>query len=131
MISVEGDMVTFLWRDYAHGNKQSEMTVKATEFLRRYFLHVLPKGFVRIRFFGFLANRQRPRLLPTCRTLLAGNGDPAPLSRSRGEEAGTDDQSTQLPQCPLCHRGLLHRIERLPPQWRMLTIVPTIAADSS
>lgn len=63
--------VTFRWKDYAHHNKQKLMTVSAEEFLRRFLLHVLPHGFVRIRFFGFLANRRRRSLLPLCRHLLA------------------------------------------------------------
>jgi hypothetical protein len=48
--------ITFRWKDYASGGKQGQMTLPATEFLRRFSLHVLPKGFVRIRHFGFLAN---------------------------------------------------------------------------
>jgi hypothetical protein len=56
----DGQRVTFRWRDYAHGNQQRLMTLAATEFLRRFFLHVLPKGFVRIRHFGFLGAPFRP-----------------------------------------------------------------------
>ena len=63
--------VTFRWKDYAHKNKQRLMTVTAEEFLRRFLLHTLPRGFVRIRFCGFLANRRRGNLLPVCRQLLA------------------------------------------------------------
>jgi hypothetical protein len=62
--------VTFRWKDYAHKNKQRLMTVTAHEFLRRFLLHTLPHGFVRIRFCGFLANRRRGELLPVCRRLL-------------------------------------------------------------
>jgi predicted Zn-ribbon and HTH transcriptional regulator len=57
LIAFENDQVTFRWKDYAHGNKKRKMTLAADEFLRRFLLHVLPRGFVRIRFFGFLANR--------------------------------------------------------------------------
>src|SRR5213594_2692449 len=78
LISSDGNQVTFRWRDYAHGNKKRKMTLTADEFLRRFLLHVLPKGFVRIRFFGFLANRRRAPLLPLCRQLLPAN--PAPSS---------------------------------------------------
>jgi hypothetical protein len=63
-------LVTFRWKDYAHRSKQKLMTVTANEFLRRFLLHVLPHGFVRIRFFGFLSNRRRKSLLPLCRQLL-------------------------------------------------------------
>ena len=55
IINVADGQVTFRWKDYAHGSTSRTMTVSAVEFLRRFFLHVLPKGFVRIRFFGFLA----------------------------------------------------------------------------
>ena len=59
LLAFDQERVTFRWKDYAHGSKQGKMTLGATEFLRRFFLHVLPKGFVRIRHFGFLANRLR------------------------------------------------------------------------
>ena len=59
LLSFDGERVTFRWKDYAHGSRTRQMTLMATEFLRRFFLHVLPRGFVRIRHFGFLANRFR------------------------------------------------------------------------
>ena len=62
--------VTFRWKDYAHKDKKRLMTLTAEEFLRRFLLHTLPRGFVRIRFCGFLANRRRRELLPLCRRLL-------------------------------------------------------------
>jgi hypothetical protein len=70
LISLEDGQVTFRWKDYAHGDRQRKMTLSSDEFLRRFFLHVLPHGFVRIRFFGFLANRSRAKMLPLCRKLL-------------------------------------------------------------
>ena len=54
LLAFDQERVTFRWKDYAHGGKQGKMTLAATEFLRRFFLHVLPRGFVRIRHFGFL-----------------------------------------------------------------------------
>ena len=72
LVSVADGKVTFRWKDYAHGSKQRKMTVTAEEFLRRFMLHVLPRGFVRIRFSGFLANRRRQQLLPLCKQLLEG-----------------------------------------------------------
>ncbi len=71
LLAFDGERVTFRWRDYAHGNKSRAMTLHAVEFLRRFFLHVLPKGFVRIRHFGFLANHHRSARLALCRQLLA------------------------------------------------------------
>jgi hypothetical protein len=70
LVEFADDQVTFRRKDYSHGSKQKLMTVTAEEFLRRFLLHVLPHGFVRIRFFGFLSNRRRKSLLPLCRQLL-------------------------------------------------------------
>lgn len=66
----DGQRVSFLWRDYAHHGKQRIMTLDAVNFLCRFFLHVLPKGFVRIRRYGLLSNRFRKQLLPLAHTLL-------------------------------------------------------------
>jgi hypothetical protein len=75
----DGEHVSFRWRDYAHGSKQRVMTLDAVEFLRRFFLHVLPRGFVRIRHYGLLSNRFRKQLLPLARTLLTAQGrEPLP-----------------------------------------------------
>ena len=71
LVAFDAERVSFQWKDYAHGSAQKVMTLAATEFLRRFFLHVLPKGFVRIRHFGFLANRFRTQSLVLCRQLLA------------------------------------------------------------
>jgi putative transposase len=73
LLAFEEERVTFRWKDYAHAGKQGQMTLAATEFLRRFFLHVLPKGFVRIRHFGFLGNRLRASRLALGRQLLASS----------------------------------------------------------
>jgi len=78
LVALEHDQVTFRWKDYAHGNKKRMMTLGSQEFLRRFLLHVLPRGFVRIRFFGLLANRRRSTLLPLCQRLLADQSMPHP-----------------------------------------------------
>jgi hypothetical protein len=70
LLAFDGERVTFRWKDYAHGGKWGQMTLTASEFLRRFFLHVLPKAFVRIRHFGFLANRFRVPRVSLCRQLL-------------------------------------------------------------
>ena len=71
LLGLSEGQVTFRWKDYAHGSKKRKMTISANEFLRRFLFHVLPKSFVRIRFFGFLANRRRKKLLSQCQRLLA------------------------------------------------------------
>lgn len=75
-MSFDGQNVTFRWKDYAHGNKKRKMTVAADEFLRRFLLHVLPPGFVRIRHYGFLANRRRTAALALCRRLIGEAASP-------------------------------------------------------
>jgi hypothetical protein len=70
LLAFDGEQITFRWKDYAHGNQQRLMTLSASEFLRRYVQHVLPHGFVRIRQFGFLANRLRTAALTRIRQLL-------------------------------------------------------------
>jgi hypothetical protein len=77
ILNVSDDTVTFQWKDYRRGSQSRTMTIGAVEFLRRFFLHVLPKGFVRIRFFGFLAHRRRAADLPRCRRALASRLCPA------------------------------------------------------
>jgi hypothetical protein len=105
LIAFENDQVTFRWKDYAHGNKKRKMTVSADEFLRRFLLHVLPRGFVRIRSFGFLANRCRADLLPLCRQLLHQQ---AHLNHMIAPQ----DASPACGACPKCSAPML-LIERL------------------
>lgn len=97
LVAFDQGRVTFRWKDYAHGNKKTKMTLSSQEFLRRFLLHVLPRGFVRIRAFGFLANRCRATLLPHCRFLLLHNPEPPITTVSDPSPA----QSTIF-RCPLC-----------------------------
>jgi Putative transposase len=103
LLALERERVTFRWKDYARGGKQAQMTLVATEFLRRFFLHVLPKGFVRIRHFGFLANRFRASRLALGRQLLA-SGD------STEQEVKTNyarSESSSLWHCPRCGASMI------------------------
>jgi hypothetical protein len=70
LVSLEQGQVTFRWKDYAKGNRLRQMTISAVEFIRRLMLHVLPKGFVKIRQYGLLANCHRQEKLAHCRELL-------------------------------------------------------------
>jgi len=115
LVSLTGDQVTFRWRDSAHGNQQRRMTLSVDEFLRRFLLHVLPPGFVRIRHFGFLAPRRRGRLLPLCFQLLqsATNSTPAqPPAPGNGEVPAATPPSTSPWICPQCGGPMLI-LERL------------------
>ncbi len=81
LVAFENDRVSFRWRDYAHGGKKKIMTVSADEFLRRFLLHVLPKGLVRIRHFGLFANRRRSAEIQRCRQLLGATARTDPTDR--------------------------------------------------
>jgi hypothetical protein len=105
LVSFVDGKVTFRWRDSAHNNEQKLLTLSLDEFLRRFLLHVLPKGFVRIRNFGFLANRRRATLLPLCFHLLASVPQP------QQDIAGSKD-SSDLWLCPKCGAPMMV-IERL------------------
>ena len=94
LVAFQNEQVSFRWKDYAHHAKQKIMTVSSHEFLRRFLIHVLPKGLVRIRHFGLFANRRRGRMLSRCRALL-------------GAEGGTHPEiNTQL-RCPVCTGPML------------------------
>jgi hypothetical protein len=114
LVSFDGNDVTFLWRDYAHGDKQKKMTVSSEEFIRRFLLHVLPKGFVRIRHFGFMANAQRSALLDICRGLLQ-------TAKVVQLEERADTPSRLCPKC----RVPMTVVQRLKPAeivWRFISI---------
>ena len=111
IVNVADGKVTFRWKDYAHKGKKRLMTVTGEEFLRRFLLHTLPRGFVRIRFCGFLANRRRGELLPLCRELLKA----PPLLPSTSSPAPRCAW-----HCPHCG-GEMALAEKLTPQqmqWR-------------
>jgi Putative transposase/Transposase zinc-binding domain len=102
LLNVTDQEVTFRWKDYAHHSKSRAMTLTHEEFLRRFFQHILPTGFPRIRYFGFLANRHRSLLLPLCRNLLE---TPPPV-------AGANTLISAVHCCPRC-QAPMRIIERL------------------
>ena len=121
LISFADEQVTFRWRDSAHKNKKRKMTLHVEEFLRRFLLHLLPKGFVRIRHFGFLANRRRATLLPICFRLCGTPVEP------RGVEHGQKvDQPWALWTCLDCG-GPMMLVERLTATQIRLRAPPTPA----
>jgi hypothetical protein len=96
LVSFADGQVTFRWRDSAHHNEQKLLTLSLDEFLRRFLLHILPQGFVRIRHFGFLANRKRATTLPRCFQLL---GSTLQLS-TESQRSNPSSHDTWL--CPKC-----------------------------
>jgi len=110
--SLENGRVTFDWKDYAHRGRKSVMTLDAIEFIRRFLLHVLPAGLVRIRQFGFLANRVRKHKLEQCRALLSAP-PPTPAGDPITIHAMPDDPPWH--QCPVCKLGRLILVELFSP----------------
>jgi hypothetical protein len=102
--ALENGRVSFEWKDYAHHSRTKTMTLDAVEFMRRFLLHVLPTGLVRIRQFGFLANRVRKHKLELCRALLATS---APTDAPDRAGVNLDDPQ----RCPFCQVGRLILIE--------------------
>jgi hypothetical protein len=106
LIALEDGEVTFHWKDYAHGGGPKTMTLKAVEFIRRFLLHVLPAGFVRIRHYGFLANRVCREKLALCRALLGVETTPEPAaSEPSFESTETIEEVPAANACPSCGVG--------------------------
>jgi len=123
LVSFTDGKVTFLWRDRAHGNRQLPMTLTANEFLRRFLLHLLPKRFVRIRNFGFLANRKRAALLPLCFRLLGSVREPPD-----DQDQALTDCAEPLRTCPECG-GPMMTIMLITPAGVLLRSPPAFVSE--
>jgi Putative transposase/Transposase zinc-binding domain len=122
LISFSDGTVTFRWRDSAHHNEQKPMPLELDEFLRRFLLHLLPEGFVRIRNFGFLANCKRAITLPLCFQLLG----PAVTPPTEQDRSGANNPS-DLWRCPKCG-GPMMIVERLTSTEIQLRSPPVLTA---
>ena len=109
LVDFDGEQVRFRWRDYAHGNKVKVMALDVGEFIRRFLLHVLPRGFTRLRHYGVLANRGRARKLARCRTLLA-QPEPQPREPESTEAMMLRLTGIDVTVCRACGQGTLRRI---------------------
>jgi hypothetical protein len=129
LLSLDDGRITFRWRDSRHGHQTKSMTLDAVEFIRRFLLHILPSGFMKIRHFGFLANRNRASALALCRQHLNASSptvDPvAILTR--------EQQSAVERRCPVCLAGMLRIVEWLSADQipsRQQAMSPTIQVNS-
>ena len=132
LVSLHGDQVTFRWRDSAHANQQRLMTLSVEEFLRRFLLHVLPPGFVRIRHFGFLAHRRRAQLLPLCFQLLqsaTASPQAQPPTPEHNELPSTPSPASPW-ACPQCG-GPMIILQRLTAAQLVLRSPPLLLARAS
>jgi len=114
LVGLDDGRVRFRWRDYADRDRVKLMELEVDEFLRRFLLHIVPDGFVRIRHFGLLANRRRRAALAQCRALFTQ--PPPPVVAPESVRAlmlrvtGID-----IERCPVCQDGLLRQVTLLPP----------------
>ena len=114
ILNVEDGRVTFRYRDRSEGNKLKQSTLHAEEFIRRFLLHTLPKGYVRIRHFGFLASRGKQRNLARCRVLL-GLPEQAPRPpKKTTQQLMLELTGVDLSQCPCCNHGTMRSVAELP-----------------
>jgi hypothetical protein len=119
LVALQDGHVSFRWKDYTRAGQPAIMTLQATEFIRRFLLHVLPRGFVKIRHFGFLANRGREDSIRLCRTLLD-----AQSPNVRDAAVTRQPQPNPPDRCPLCNEGSMRPVEILLPQAAALARSP-------
>jgi hypothetical protein len=131
LMAIENDQVRFQWKDYRNGGQIQLMTLSSEEFIRRFLLHVLPDGFQRIRYYGFLANRNRQQKLATCRRLI---GMQVPIQQSTESQPDSDYRDRyekltgcSLRQCPQCRQGRMVIVQILQ---RLVRTAPTINNSS-
>lgn len=117
LLRLEGERVVFSYKDYSRGGRNREMTLEAHELIRRFLLHVLPPRFVRVRYYGLLAHRDRNDRLAHCRALLCG-ADPPPPRQETWDETLLRLTGADPLRCPHCKQGrlvLLGFLARPPP----------------
>jgi hypothetical protein len=107
LLAFDGDHVTFAYKDYAHGDQRRTMTLTAMEFLRRFVQHILPRGFVRIRQSGFLANTHRAARVARARTVFATPSPPAAPASDTAPPMATDTPVRATWTCPRCGAAMI------------------------
>jgi len=115
LTDIDNGRVQFHWKDYRDNSKIKVMDLVADEFIRRFLLHVLPEGFQRIRYYGFLANRDRRKKLALCRHLLGMQTASQTTSIKDYRERYQDLTGRSLTLCPRCQQGQVVIVESLPP----------------
>lgn len=133
LLELNDGQVTFSYKDYAANNENKTMTLKTEEFARRFLLHVLPRGFVRIRYYGYLANCCRSEKLALCRRLLSEEKQ-EPSSDAPPSQDDQQSDTTLAPTiCPQCRKGNMIIIEKLSAEkcMELSLITPVPAANTS
>jgi hypothetical protein len=114
LIDLRNGRVRFRYKDYADGRKTKVLPLSSGEFIRRFLMHTLPSGFVRIRYYGLLANRHRRERLDLCRSLLGVKPEAAQATEQSGELTETIDPPAKHEICPICQRGRLVIVDTIP-----------------
>jgi hypothetical protein len=115
LVALDDGRVTFRWKNYAHAGEPATMTLPAEEFIRRFLLHVLPSGFVKVRHYGFLANRGRQENVRLCRQLLAASSI-TPAGLAPHDSPANEAKANTVDRCPRCKVGSMRILEILAPQ---------------
>jgi len=130
LLDYRDGQVTFRYKDYAQESRQRTMTLPAAEFIRRFLLHVLPDGFMRVRHYGYLANRHRREKLETCRRLLGcaapaeAEGKVNPPDSQPCEDGGETEATIRCPACKVGRMRIVSTFDRLPRRLRGLSEPP-------
>ncbi|BHH85598.1 IS91 family transposase [Desulforhopalus sp. 52FAK] len=114
ILSIEADKVAFNYRDRSDENTLKVLTLKATEFIRRYLLHILPRGFMKIRYFGFLGHANKKKCIPLLRKLIDPEAQILEQSSETIQEMMVRLTGVDVSLCPECGRGKMVCIEELP-----------------
>jgi hypothetical protein len=118
IVNIENGNVTFTYRDRRNNNTLKTMTLKAKEFIRRFLLHVLPDGFMRIRHFGFLANRYKKENIQHCREIIGVAQELPETAKKNSQERMLELTGIDITLCPCCKTGSMIVIEEIPAQWK-------------
>jgi predicted Zn-ribbon and HTH transcriptional regulator len=114
ILEIENGEVTLSYRDRKDGDRKKTMTLEAQEFIHRFLLHVLPDGFMRVRHFGFLANRSKKHALPQCRKLLGLNPALPEIPHPSAHDLMLELTGIDLSRCPRCQKGTMIVVAELP-----------------
>jgi len=120
ILSVDNGKVTFTYRDRRHGDTVKTMTIGAEEFIRRFLLHVLPNGFMRIRHFGFLANRCKKDNIQRIRELNSISESIPEKTKKNTQELMLELTGMDVSMCPCCKKGLMVAVAEINPRWKAI-----------
>jgi hypothetical protein len=115
ILAIEGGAVNFSWRDRSDGNRRKTLAVAAVEFIRRFLLHILPPGFVKVRYYGWMAPHAKPTVLPAIRAALGAPAPAKPPEEETASERILRLTGVDVHRCPHCGKPALVRLGRLPP----------------